>query len=532
MKTPASLFLSVLLFVVGGQINAQKPPKGFEKVDQEVTISTMKAQMKYDVRSFSVKPGAKVKVIFKNPDDLPHNLIFCTPGKSKGADKGKEVVDAVMKLGDKAVESNWEPKGHPRILASSGMVQPHKETTFYFQAPKREGDYPYICTFPGHFQLMNGMMGVSKMANPVTNLTYKFYHGSWGKSPDFSKLEPKKTGVLASGLFDISPRDRNDQFGFVFTGEIECPKDGKYTFTTASDDGSLLFIDGKKVVDNDGVHGVQSKSGSVNLKAGKRVIEVHFFEAGGGEELAVAWSGPGFKTQALSKSKPGGGGGGAVGMLIEPPEGEASIYRNFIAGAGPRAIAVGYSEAVNFAFDANNFRVAMIWRGDFMDGARHWNGRGQGYQPPAGDAVIKFPEGVAFAALESAEAVWPKNEYRSPDFRFRGYALDKKQRPTFKYERGDVTIEDKPEPAALGDEGAETIKRVLTLKAKGSPGNLYFRVAQGDVKEEGGGFLVNDELLVNVKGGGKPAVSNGELRVPVTFKNGAAQLEVTYGWAE
>ena len=45
--------------------------------------------------------------------------------------------------------------------------------------------------------------------------------------PDFTKLKPKKTGVLASGLFDISPRDTNDNFGFSFTGEIECPKDGK-----------------------------------------------------------------------------------------------------------------------------------------------------------------------------------------------------------------------------------------------------------------------------------------------------------------
>ena len=92
-------------------------------------------------------------------------------------------------------------------------------------------------------------------------------------------------------------------------------------------------------------------------------------------------------------------------MLIEPPEGEASIYRNFINGAGPRAIGVGYHEGVNLAFDANNMRLAMIWQGDFIDGARHWNGRGQGYQPPAGDAVVNLPEGVAIAALESAEAV-------------------------------------------------------------------------------------------------------------------------------
>ena len=295
-------------------LNAQKPPKGFEKVDQEVVISTLRAQMKYDIRSFSVKPGAKVKLIFKNVDDLPHNLIICTPGKSKGKDKGQEVIDAVMKLGDKGVEMDWEPKGHPRMLYSSGMVQPKKESVIWFKAPKKEGDYPYICTFPGHFQLMNGMMAVSKLANPVTNLTYKLYHGSWNKCPDFSKLEPKKTGNLANGLFDISPRDKNDNFGFVFNGDIDCPKDGKYTFTTASDDGSLLFIDGKKVVDNDGIHGVQSRSGTVNLKAGKHSIEVRFFEKSGGEELAVAWSGPGFKTQALSRSKPGGGSSGATGI--------------------------------------------------------------------------------------------------------------------------------------------------------------------------------------------------------------------------
>ena len=161
---------------------------------------------------------------------------------------------------------DWEPKGHPRILASSGMVQPKKETTIYFKAPKKEGDYPYVCTFPGHFQLMNGVMGVSKLANPITNLNYKFYHGSWDKMPDFSKLEPKKTGVLANGLFDLSPRDRNDNFGFSFTGEIDCPKEGKYSFTTSSDDGSLLLIDGELVVNNDGIHGVKSTSGSVKLK--------------------------------------------------------------------------------------------------------------------------------------------------------------------------------------------------------------------------------------------------------------------------
>ena len=93
----------ILVFSLSGFVSllAANPPKGFEKVDQEITISTLEAQMKYDVQSFSVKPNSKVKVLFKNPDSLPHNLIFCTPGKKKGGDKGQEVIDAVLKLGDK-----------------------------------------------------------------------------------------------------------------------------------------------------------------------------------------------------------------------------------------------------------------------------------------------------------------------------------------------------------------------------------------------------------------------------------------------
>lgn len=64
------------------------------------------------------------------------------------------------------------------------------------------------------------------------------------------------------------------------------------------------------------------------------------------------------------------------------PDREPIIYRNFIEGAGARAIGVGYPEKVNLAFDANSLRVAMIWQGAFIDAARHWRDRGVGYQPP------------------------------------------------------------------------------------------------------------------------------------------------------
>ena len=530
MKFPSIYYIFANCLLSSLVIHAEDPPKGFEKVDQSITISTLEAQMKYDVQSFSVKPSSKVKVIFKNPDSLPHNLIFCTPGKKKGGDKGQEVIDAVLKLGDKGVKMDWEPKGHPRILASSGMVQPGKEVTFYFKTPKVEGDYPYICTFPGHYQLMNGVMGITKKANPVTNLTYKIYHGKWSKMPNFSEFKAVKSGALATGLFDISMREINNNFAFIFNGQIECLKDGKYSFTISSDDGSQLFINGKMIVDNDGVHGIKAKAGSVELKKGKHDIEVKYFELAGGEALSVSWTGPGFKNKPLSKTAPKAGQV-VEGMLIEPLKGEATIYRNFIDGAGPRAIGVGYHEGVNLAFDANNMRLAMIWHGEFIDGARHWIGRGQGFQPPAGNDVIRLPEGLAIAELMTKDSAWPESEYRTKELEFDGYVLDKMQRPTFKYSRDEISITDKPVPVgSSSEEKPGVIRRTLKFVGKGNSTNLYLRLAQGNFKKDKDTFS-NSELSLSLEGG-EVFAEKGELRVPIEFNEGKSELKITYSWAE
>src|SRR4029079_11158869 len=79
-------------------------------------------------------------------------------------------------------------------------------------------------------------------------------------------------------------------------------------------------------------------------------------------------------------------------MELVPVE-HAIIYRNFIAGAGPRAIGVGYPEGIHQAFDANDMRIALLWQGRFMDASRHWSGRGEGFQPPAGEKVLQLAAG-------------------------------------------------------------------------------------------------------------------------------------------
>ncbi|NNM01302.1 MAG: DUF1800 family protein, partial [Gammaproteobacteria bacterium] len=75
---------------------------------------------------------------------------------------------------------------------------------------------------------------------------------------------------------------------------------GLYTFYTASDDGSQLFLGGTLVVDNDGIHGFQERaSAPVFLEAGYHLVVVTFFELQGGQELEVSWSGPGFAQQEI-----------------------------------------------------------------------------------------------------------------------------------------------------------------------------------------------------------------------------------------
>ena len=111
--------------------------------------------------------------------------------------------------------------------------------------------------------------------------------------PNFGALTPVTTGQIEN--VSLAVRERNDKFAIKFEGKIFIPTDGNYTFYTTSDDGSKLYIGGSNeanlVVNNDGLHGSQERSGSLNLTAGSHPIVITFFESTGGEKLEVRWQG-------------------------------------------------------------------------------------------------------------------------------------------------------------------------------------------------------------------------------------------------
>ncbi|GEM_PF-2621094 len=134
-------------------------------------------------------------------------------------------------------------------------------------------------------------------ANTVAGLKRSYYEGKWEFLPDFGKLTPLSKET--ANIIEIAGNKKQENFGLLFEGFINVPADGIYTFYTNSDDGSRLLIGNKIIVDNDGGHAMQERSGTVGLLAGKHQIRIEFCQGVGGKGLEVSWSGPGVNKQII-----------------------------------------------------------------------------------------------------------------------------------------------------------------------------------------------------------------------------------------
>tara|TARA_Y100000589_G_scaffold329286_1_gene375388 strand:+ start:479 stop:3526 length:3048 start_codon:yes stop_codon:yes gene_type:complete len=133
-----------------------------------------------------------------------------------------------------------------------------------------------------------------------SGLTYHYYTGSFTVLPDFTSLTPVSMGNATS--IDVSYREQDDDFALTFNGYIEVPTTGTYTFYLSSDDGSRLWIGDQLVVDNDGLHGVEEESNTIDLEAGFHPVTIHFFEHLGGHVLIAEYAGPGISRQIIPSS--------------------------------------------------------------------------------------------------------------------------------------------------------------------------------------------------------------------------------------
>ncbi|SEG42679.1 plastocyanin/azurin family copper-binding protein [Algoriphagus boritolerans] len=122
--------------------------------DQSISIGT-KPGLKYDLELIEVKAGSKVKITFNNNDDMLHNLVIVKPTTAI------QVGEDALKLGLEGSQKNYIPNS-PNVLFHTNILAPETSESIYFEVPAVPGDYSFVCTFPGHAYVMQGIMRVVK----------------------------------------------------------------------------------------------------------------------------------------------------------------------------------------------------------------------------------------------------------------------------------------------------------------------------------------------------------------------------------
>lgn len=260
----------------------------------------------------------------------------------------------------------------------------------------------------------------------LSNLISLTYSGVWIDLPDFSGLPLDGTEEEHDGLLRVPDDPDRQHFGIVWEGRFEAPVSGGYTFQLDADDSARVILDGKPVVEVRGVgrmNAFRDAMKKTSLTAGSHAFRVEYAQYRNERGIALGWQGPaldGWHWLTEKQVQP------RCSIPIQPRGTRPVIYRNFIAGTTPRAIGVGFPGGVNLAWSADHLGPELLWTGKFMDGGRHWTGRGAGNEPPAGVDLIELSHARAFAS----------------DARYGGYALDPAGNPTFLIEIGGQLLSD------------------------------------------------------------------------------------------
>jgi azurin len=259
--------------------------------DSVIIKINVNAGLQFDIVRFNIKPGAKVKIIFANTDDMDHNFLITKPGARE------EVVMAALQLGEKGPSLSYIPKSD-KVLWAIPVISPHQEQSISFTAPMETGVYPYVCTYPGHGFLMFGAMYVSNDKN----------------LPDITK--------------------------------------------------------------------------DVNIPEIRRVAQVK-----------------------KGAAKPTKHAGHHMKKPLHPYTPVAPyLYRVFIEGAGPAAIAVNLPQDLSYCWDAGSCSMRFAWKGDFLDNTDLWKGKGDALAKVTGKIFFRDKNIFPFRVKDGQTL--PRKEYK------------------------------------------------------------------------------------------------------------------------
>lgn len=206
---------------------------------------------------------SEIKIPFENVGIVP------VPGLRFGI---QFHVDDDDTGGDTAVALSW---------STNEPASWHNTSLFGTAILGDSGDQPLIATLS---RIAGLRMNAYDLQKSIPNLLRLVPN----QLPNVSKIIPTIDLATAADFGGLE-----DQFLVEIDGFVEVGSSGDYTFRLTSDDGSMLWLDNRVIIDNDGLHGEESRDAVVNLTAGHHTVRVRYFDAGGGQRLLLEWRQPG-----------------------------------------------------------------------------------------------------------------------------------------------------------------------------------------------------------------------------------------------
>lgn len=124
--------------------------------DRVLNLKTVSQEMAYDKTILHAMAGEQIEINLENIDEMPHNLVLIETGS---LDAFGKLVDKFLETPD-AADMEYIPESR-YVLGATKMLNPGEKGTIRLKLPDKPGDYPFICTFPGHWRMMQGVLKVS-----------------------------------------------------------------------------------------------------------------------------------------------------------------------------------------------------------------------------------------------------------------------------------------------------------------------------------------------------------------------------------
>ena len=124
------------------------------KPDVTIQLAVVPAQLKFDKSELVVNARQLVQLVFANTDQMPHNFVLGAAGALQQIGAAADALG-----GPDGLAMQYVPPV-PQVLFATTLVDPGGTVTVQFRAPSQPGDYPFVCTFPGHWRVMNGVLRV------------------------------------------------------------------------------------------------------------------------------------------------------------------------------------------------------------------------------------------------------------------------------------------------------------------------------------------------------------------------------------